>query len=352
MTSAEVRQRLVDALILDLVGPIADPSRAGERLEQGPSRWYLTGFLVPNERASVDIPKEDDEDEEEDNDLFGSDDDPLDQPTAESVLVDDSDKNAAVVTSKRNFLPSSMGLSVLVPKGTTELKATVRWGDYHPEFAPEKPAPESAEGSFALASAKPAPKPGKPRRIDAWARQQCEKSVTLDLRGAFTHGLRRQGVPGSDGLSLEWLARSAPKEALDEALVPDGALSVNVYLVNHRKAIHGAPQGPGHGLPGRADDPLRARVRPPTQPERPSTPTTTATARPTSSTATSASSPSATTPPRTPRSTTTIAPASSSGPPGSPTPWSSGSSPASWKASPSAWRAWRASRPTTRPDPP
>ena len=241
MTSAEVRQRLVDALILDLIGPIADPSRAGERLEQGPSRWYLTGFLVPNERASVDLPKEDDdEDEEEDNDLFGPDDDPLDQPTAESVLVDDSDKDAAVVTSKRNFLPSSMGLSVLVRAGTSELKVTVRWGDYHPEFAPEKPAPEPAEGSFTLASAKPGPKPKKHPRIDAWARQQREKSLTLDLRGAFTHGLRRQGVPGSDGLSLEWLARPAPREALDAALVPDGALSVNVYLVNHRKAIHGA----------------------------------------------------------------------------------------------------------------
>ena len=84
MTSAEVRERLVDALILDLIGPIADPSRVSERLEQSPSRWYLTGFLVPNDRPSIDLPREDDEvDEDEEDELFGPDDDPLDQPTAQ-----------------------------------------------------------------------------------------------------------------------------------------------------------------------------------------------------------------------------------------------------------------------------
>lgn len=31
--SAEVRSELVDALLLDLIGPIADPDRADERIE-------------------------------------------------------------------------------------------------------------------------------------------------------------------------------------------------------------------------------------------------------------------------------------------------------------------------------
>src|SRR3954447_23794697 len=110
MTSAEVRQRLVDALILDLIGPIADPGRESERLEQPPSRWYLTGFLVPSDRPSVDLPADDDEDEDEEDDLFGSDDDPVDEPTAEATLLDDSDRNAVVLTTRRPALPSSMGL--------------------------------------------------------------------------------------------------------------------------------------------------------------------------------------------------------------------------------------------------
>ena len=52
MKSVEVRSELVDALQLDLVGPMQtapDVWRGNpeERLDQPPSRWYLTGFIVP-----------------------------------------------------------------------------------------------------------------------------------------------------------------------------------------------------------------------------------------------------------------------------------------------------------------
>ena len=53
MTSAEVREQILDSLILDLVGPVAG-LKAGNYLEQeilpgatAPLRWYLTGFLAP-----------------------------------------------------------------------------------------------------------------------------------------------------------------------------------------------------------------------------------------------------------------------------------------------------------------
>jgi hypothetical protein len=47
--SLEVRERLVEALRLDLVGPGAGHALAEERLPGWvrPSNWYLTGFLVP-----------------------------------------------------------------------------------------------------------------------------------------------------------------------------------------------------------------------------------------------------------------------------------------------------------------
>ena len=117
MTSSDVRDKLVEALVLDLIGPIHDPARATERLDQSPSRWYLTGFLVPRDRPSKDLPEETDEDDEND-DLFGSDDDPVDEPTARLSWMDDADKSATTVTGKRQILPSSMGLSVLVPSGS------------------------------------------------------------------------------------------------------------------------------------------------------------------------------------------------------------------------------------------
>lgn len=48
-TSAQIRQQLVEALQLDLIGPTTEHrGRLEERLPQPPSIWYITGFLVPN----------------------------------------------------------------------------------------------------------------------------------------------------------------------------------------------------------------------------------------------------------------------------------------------------------------
>jgi hypothetical protein len=49
MTGVEMRQYLVDALRLDLIGPDNGTALENEVLPQAPSRWYLTGFLVPLE---------------------------------------------------------------------------------------------------------------------------------------------------------------------------------------------------------------------------------------------------------------------------------------------------------------
>ena len=51
--AAEVREEIVRALGLDLIGPWAGHPLADERLPGWvrPSNWYLTGFLVPRGRA-------------------------------------------------------------------------------------------------------------------------------------------------------------------------------------------------------------------------------------------------------------------------------------------------------------
>lgn len=43
----DVRDQLVEALRLDLIGPENGSELETEVLPQAPSRWYLTGFLVP-----------------------------------------------------------------------------------------------------------------------------------------------------------------------------------------------------------------------------------------------------------------------------------------------------------------
>ena len=49
LTSAEVRDELVKALRLDLIGPNPHDPYQDEILPLAPSKWYLTGFLVPYE---------------------------------------------------------------------------------------------------------------------------------------------------------------------------------------------------------------------------------------------------------------------------------------------------------------
>ena len=172
--------------------------------------------------------------------LFGSDDDPVDEPTADTLPIDDSDKAAVVVTSKRQVLPSSMGLSLLVPRPVVTLEVTVRWGDYHPEYARGRRRARARRANRLPSR----PRPAVPSRRNSARslpgrdeqREQpspCPSTVTFDRP-------REQAVPNSDGLRLVWLSRPAPKEALDETLVPDGAQTVNVYLVNTREPTTGA----------------------------------------------------------------------------------------------------------------
>ena len=53
MNSAEIRERLATELRLDLIGPNhRDTTLVNEVLPDPPSRWYLTGFLVPVDTPS------------------------------------------------------------------------------------------------------------------------------------------------------------------------------------------------------------------------------------------------------------------------------------------------------------
>lgn len=140
-TSAEVRQRLVRGLRLDLVGPRNDdPELANEVLPEPPSRWCMTGFLVPigaSERQRAPDPQEEMDEAEEGG----------------------ADDNAAPERGpgRRSWLPSSMGLSLLAEVGTASLRATVRWGDYRLEGARRLAGDNSDAGSALFDQAVPSP---------------------------------------------------------------------------------------------------------------------------------------------------------------------------------------------------
>src|SRR5437870_4874096 len=118
-TSLEVRERLVEALKLDLVGPWAGHALVNERLPGWvrPSNWYLTGFLIP-----LGTPPEKSADADEDDDV--------DVIPESAGLAEESSEDRK--SSKKGFFPSSIGLSFLVPKEARSITVIVRWGDYTP----------------------------------------------------------------------------------------------------------------------------------------------------------------------------------------------------------------------------
>jgi hypothetical protein len=195
-----VRQQLVEALMLDLVGPWAGHALAAERLHgrERPSNWYLTGFLIPS-----GTPPEQRADADEDDDL-GS-----EVPAAAGLAEESSDERQA---AKKGFFPSSMGLSFLVSRQTNALTMTVRWGDYDRQ---------TLDG--------PDDKP-----LVVWQRHPRAATVVVMLTGASEPMVH--DVPGSGGLQLHIVERTIEEQDFAGHL-PQGTRSVSVFLVNHRRPV-------------------------------------------------------------------------------------------------------------------
>lgn len=200
-TSLEVRDRLVEALKLDLIGPWPGHQLAEERLpgHTRPSNWYLAGFLIP---ANTSPEQGSDPTEDEDDD-----------PVPEDAgLPEESSEERRV--AKKAFFPSSMGLSFLVPAAAREISVEVTWGDYAPVEI------EDADG----------------KTISVWQRTPGVASQTVRLPERDSE----VPVPDSGGLVLHVSVRAATSERLAEH-IPQGTRSVSVFLVNRRPPVEDNP---------------------------------------------------------------------------------------------------------------
>ena len=208
MTPVEVRRGLVEALKLDLVGPENGSDLEAEILPQAPSRWYLTGFLVPLEAGEAQ------KSDETANDDFES-------PAAGGDATDD-DTTPEPPAARRAFFPSSIGLSLLVSKQTRQLRVEVNWGDYRAEplDAPvdgeESPAPE-VSGRMPLRWRR------EPHRVEMTLNLPTETAKAVEAR----RPRQRRSARGRLGPP-----RASPGDR--RGMVPDGTRSVSVFLVNHR----------------------------------------------------------------------------------------------------------------------
>ena len=106
-----VRDHIVTALHTDLIGPF----KQDEILSVPPSRWYLTGFLVPKDAS---IEQRTDKEVMEELALGGAE---------EGEENGDSSSGSS---GHMPFFPSSIGMSFLVPKEVSSLQVTVHWGCY------------------------------------------------------------------------------------------------------------------------------------------------------------------------------------------------------------------------------
>ena len=227
ITSEQVRQSLIDALRLDLVGPDNEHAFAKELLPEPPTRWYLTGLLTPTDAP---ISQRFDETSPEE----------IDSAAEPGGLDDDNDpdKQAASTASRRSLLPSSMGLSVLVSGNTTTLSAKVAWGDYeweNPEGKPEPDQDSQQEEKNPSEESDSTDQEEDSRKNKGYRRIPRTEAVKIPIPDKCDKPVQVR-VPNSNGLVLVITARDAHTAGL-----PDGTKAVSVFLVNYRQHNEGHP---------------------------------------------------------------------------------------------------------------
>ena len=263
LTTLTVRQRLVDAVRLDLVGPWPGHPYETEQLfwpGDKPSSWYLTGFLVPATQAP--------DASTGDGDDVGFDRTAGD-PHAPAEEVADEPRPA-----KRRLAPSSIGLSVLLPRAQPPvpdtLTVTVTWGNYVLGTAVDVDAPDAPDAPDATGDAGASsgtdgtqPRSGattgatsgvtgraafrtvtdRTARPTGWYRLPGSETFEVPVPSPSAsggEGATVHRVPGSAGLEVHILARvlDAPEFA---ARVAPGTRAVSVFLVNNRAPDTGTP---------------------------------------------------------------------------------------------------------------
>lgn len=202
--SAAVRDWLIDEVRLDLVGPgAADTSLQAESLPLPPSRWYLTGYLVPvlAGHGGDTGPSVRDGDADREGDLDSGDD---------AGGLDDQntpDKSSA----RKAWRPSSIGLSFLVESNIKSIEVVAEWGDY--TLTEVKDADTGMTDTV-------------------WARKHRREpvSVRIDNNGRSDHQ-----VPSSGGMELSVLVRPTTVKGQGGFRT---VKAVSLFIVNRRAAIN------------------------------------------------------------------------------------------------------------------
>ncbi len=112
---SEVRQRIIDMLKTDLMGPIDE----NEVLSENPRHAYVIGMLAP--QTDLDGSTSDSNEQEVDVDIAYEDD-------GDYTAGEDDDNEP--ISSKHFKIPSSIGISFYVESSIANISIDVSWGDY------------------------------------------------------------------------------------------------------------------------------------------------------------------------------------------------------------------------------
>lgn len=227
--ASAVRSHLVDTLQRDLVGPALgrDQDIQHEVLPARPSRWYLTGYLIPRGAPAPQRVTPAEAEGELGTIQGGAD------------GLDDGGDDAA--GTRQAFRPASIGLSVLLPGYVTDIEVQASWGAYHarstlelpgtePDPAADDPASQEEPEDFGSDSADTTDAAGQGtlNRL-RWHRTPRSAAATLPLPADGR--LATHPAPGAPGVELALLSRPV-------RLLIDGAerdlLAVTAFLVNNQ----------------------------------------------------------------------------------------------------------------------
>jgi hypothetical protein len=194
VAGATARDRLLNALELDLLGP----ESATEVLSQSPNTRYLLGMLAP----------------------IGS---PLDPAEDEAFEGEEADEQAdGLPPTSASLDPSSIGLSFAVDAEAPTISVRLTWGEY----AKVEKAPDAEADPDDLVERDDDAEPGlgkKKRTAYEWPRTHHESEQELEVRP--TDRLERREL--RPGVEMHWVARGLPS-----------AVVFSVFLVNAREAPH------------------------------------------------------------------------------------------------------------------
>ncbi len=121
---SKVRDKLLDALRIDLMGPLEEE----EKLDESPLSSYITGLLYPRKiSVSPDV-------EYENNDFMSA---------MDEEYIDDEEDEIEEMVGAKFKLQSSMGIRFYVNSDIEKLKVKVKWGQYYKDkIKPDKDSDE------------------------------------------------------------------------------------------------------------------------------------------------------------------------------------------------------------------